>query len=159
MRECYACGNNKTRLYRGKYERWNLNKPTDLVLCDRCFDTIINKEKYLARKRQKQTRYRMRYPERIKQQNKDWRENNILKCKENSKKRITFLGKYLGLDFNPRKGKCQICGIQDITNMHHAEGYDINNPLYGTIELCHRCHALQHIQIHDSVGRFVRKRG
>ena len=50
-RICYACGSDKTVQYRQpygnrEYELWYKNKPTKLVLCNRCYNYYIKAPKY-----------------------------------------------------------------------------------------------------------------
>jgi hypothetical protein len=68
---------------------------------------------------------------------------------------ITFLGKQVYLDENPRVGVCNRCGyvvgelhpvtgkVYKTTHMHH-EAYDASNVLKHALELCPKCHNLAH---------------
>jgi hypothetical protein len=37
----YACDSTTTRIVSGKHPNWFLNRPTDLVLCDNCYRSIV----------------------------------------------------------------------------------------------------------------------
>lgn len=53
---------------------------------------------------------------------------------------VSFKGKTITLDFEPRKGICSNCGKKDAhTHLHHTK-YDENDPLANTVELCASCH-------------------
>lgn len=108
---CFLCSSRTTLLKYGKYERWyNYN---DNKICHYCFlETKGN-----------------RNPNRKKRN--DIHNKNRLKFKN-----IRFL-----LDWNPRTDICSRCNkFHNKTAMHHALGYYIIFPWYGTIELCPSCH-------------------
>ena len=57
---------------------------------------------------------------------------------------VSFKGKTIPLDFEPRTGYCSDCGNYDEhTHLHHLK-YDEKNPLDNTIELCGVCHGMRH---------------
>ena len=56
---------------------------------------------------------------------------------------LSFKGKWVELEFNPRLGKCSKCGFNGRTHLHHKQ-YDESNPLKNTIELCASCHRAEH---------------
>ncbi len=57
---------------------------------------------------------------------------------------VSFKGKTIQLDFEPRDGKCSKCGkIDEHTHLHHTQ-YDETDPLKHTIELCQTCHGFEH---------------
>lgn len=87
-----------------------------------------------------QKKYRQVNPERTKTARK------IQYDKHEKGRNMTFRGKTVSLDNNPRKGICSKCGHVGKTDMHHDQ-YDINNPLAYTRELCRRCHT-------ETDGRF-----
>lgn len=63
---------------------------------------------------------------------------------------VSFKGKTIQLDFEPREGKCSDCGIIDEhTHLHH-EKYDESNPLAHTIEVCYKCHRFRHRSKNES---------
>ena len=79
---------------------------------------------------------------------KNWHKNNPNYQPEYMKsyhvRMITFRGKQVLLDENPRKGTCTKCGNTTmITHMHHKQ-YDNSNVLNHTVELCASCHAKEH---------------
>lgn len=69
----------------------------------------------------------------------------LQKRQEGSRKSwVSFKGKTIQLDFEPRKGICSNCGEKDEhTHLHHTN-YDEKNPLANTIELCASCHNKTH---------------
>jgi len=57
---------------------------------------------------------------------------------------VSFKGKTISLDFEPREGICSDCGKQDEhTHLYHTQ-YDETNPLKYTVELCADCHGKRH---------------
>lgn len=58
------------------------------------------------------------------------------------KKRITYKGKRIYLKELPRKNKCESCGKEGYTHIHH-EKYDDENPMNYTKELCPKCHTVE----------------
>ena len=54
-------------------------------------------------------------------------------------KALSFKGKLIHLKENPRKGICQSCGKQTVTDIHHIQYHD-DEPLKDTLELCPSCH-------------------
>jgi len=66
--------------------------------------------------------------------------------REYSKKRIVFQGKRIYLKENPRKGICEFCNINPVSDIHH-EKYDMNNPLKHTFRLCKPCHMKRNREI------------
>jgi hypothetical protein len=63
--------------------------------------------------------------------------------------RFGFKEKRIYADEPPRKGVCVLCGPTDTkTHMHHALGYFIILPWFGTIELCDICHGKEPKQYH-----------
>jgi hypothetical protein len=74
------------------------------------------------------------------------RREQLLKA---NRSRIEFFGRSIYLGWNPKKNICNKCkktvelGEIKYTNMHHLE-YCIIFPWFGTIELCRRCHNLEH---------------
>ena len=72
----------------------------------------------------------------------------------NNKRRIKFKDTIIRVDKNPRKGKCENCGLKigdsyinhkgqivilKHTQMHHEQYHD-DDPLKDTMELCVKCH-------------------
>lgn len=56
---------------------------------------------------------------------------------------VTFKGKRIELDFEPRKGICSKCHkIDNRTHLHHTQ-YDESDPLRYTVELCASCHGAE----------------
>lgn len=73
------------------------------------------------------------------------KKSNFEKRQSRSKKSwVSFKGKTIQLDFEPRKGICSDCGKIDChTHLHH-EKYDEDNPLAFTVEVCQKCHSNRH---------------
>ena len=71
--------------------------------------------------------------------------SNFQKRKKGTMKSwVSFKGKTIQLDFEPREGKCSQCDkIDEHTHLHHTQ-YDDTDPLKYTVELCHTCHMAQH---------------
>jgi len=71
--------------------------------------------------------------------------SDFQKRKNGSRKSwVSYKGKTIQLDFEPRKGICSNCGVNDEhTHLHHTK-YDDSNPLKHTVELCKKCHMAQH---------------
>lgn len=115
-RQCYCCG--KVGIPK---ERAYFNRPTDLILCNACYNRLFLREK----KRQ-----------------------NSIKIQSN-KKRINLCGNQLFIGFIPRIGVCNWCrriALVDCkrTSLHHDENrYDLKNPLRFTIEICNICHKIE----------------
>jgi hypothetical protein len=67
--------------------------------------------------------------------------SNFQKRKLGRKKSwVSFKGKTIQLDFEPRIGICSMCGKNDErTSLHHTQ-YDESDPLKYTIEICCGCH-------------------
>lgn len=68
---------------------------------------------------------------------------NKCRCKlyhpEYAVKALSFKDKTIHLKQNPRKGVCQRCGKQGVTDIHHTQ-YHEDDPLKDTVELCVSCH-------------------
>jgi hypothetical protein len=75
---------------------------------------------------------------------------------------LKFKGRSLLLKENPRKGRCELCGLDigdfytnhygefvqvKITVMHHFAEYHDDDPLKDTIELCASCHRKIHVRM------------
>jgi hypothetical protein len=54
---CYACDSTTTRIVSGKHPNWALNRPTDLVLCDNCYRSIVYYPTYRTIKKAYSRRY------------------------------------------------------------------------------------------------------
>jgi len=57
---------------------------------------------------------------------------------------VSYKGKTVTLNFEPRKGICSICEKEDEHTILHHEQYDDNDPLAHTIEVCVKCHGMEH---------------
>ena len=57
---------------------------------------------------------------------------------------VSYKGKTIPLDFEPRTGICLDCGKYGEHNQLHHEAYDDNDPLNHTVELCQSCHGFRH---------------
>lgn len=70
---------------------------------------------------------------------------NLQKRQNGSRKSwVTFKGKKIQLDFEPRKGFCFKCGVKDDhTHLHHT-AYLEKDPLSYIVELCSSCHKREH---------------
>lgn len=112
---CFLCGSRTTLLRDGKYERW-YNYQNNKI-CQDCFTKTKEKKKD---------------------------PNSKKRNDRHNKNRLLFKNIRVLLDWNPRTDICSHCGKYDNkTNMHHALGYYIIFPWYGTIELCYSCHAIE----------------
>ena len=61
-----------------------------------------------------------------------------------NKNKLAFKDRRILLSYNPRTDICSKCGkYNKKTQMHHAIGYYIIFPWYGTIELCPSCHVME----------------
>lgn len=133
--------------YRKKYRKNNLEKIKQQ-----------NKEYWINNKIERQQYNQEYYKEnkdRIINNSKEYYANNTEKKKEysreKSKEKITFKGKRVILNHNPRIGICSNCHKRVIdgeikqTQMHHTQ-YDESNPLAFTVELCPSCHQKIHKQ-------------
>lgn len=71
--------------------------------------------------------------------------SNLKKRQRGTKKSwVSYKGKTIPLNFEPRKGICSNCKKNDEhTHLHHTQ-YDDSDPLKYTIELCHNCHMSEH---------------
>lgn len=71
--------------------------------------------------------------------------SNFQKRKKGTRKSwVSYKGKTIQLDFEPRRGICSSCNKEDEhTHLHHIK-YDDRDPLANTIELCQSCHAFEH---------------
>lgn len=126
-RICYCCGSDRTYIDKTGRHHWRLNPPTDLVLCKKCYNRLID-DPY-------------------------WNSINAPKYNKINAvgiypRRITFKGKRILMKEKPRKDKCSWCGaIKGIdcirTSMHHLI-YHEDDPLKDTVELCNRCHTTEH---------------
>ena len=127
-RICFACGTDKSFNGCG-YTTWAPNTPTNLFLCKKCADHLIN------------------IPNRDPEFKK--RENAIY-----NKFKIRFLGKRIFLGWNPHKYQCEVCkrNVGDdyitsrgkpaklkVTQMHHYF-YISCMPWACMIEQCTPCH-------------------
>lgn len=72
-------------------------------------------------------------------------------------RKLRFRQRRVTLTFRPRTGECSQCHrTPRKTDMHHAKGYYIIFPWFGTVELCVRCHRRNHRgQKRDRKARFV----
>jgi len=53
---------------------------------------------------------------------------------------VSYKGKTIILDFEPRIGICSKCGKNDERTALHHMSYDDEDPLKNTIEVCVGCH-------------------
>lgn len=98
--------------------------------------------------------YNIKNKDKLREYRKQYKIKNLdrirINNREINKRRIIFKGKRLRLKNTPRKGICSKCGRSIAkgelkrTNLHHTK-YDPNNPLNHTIELCPRCHRIEHL--------------
>jgi len=72
---------------------------------------------------------------------------NLQKRQEGLRKSwVSYKGKTITLDVEPRKGYCSDCKTKDAhTHLHHEEYHD-DDPLKDTVELCIKCHSKRHIK-------------
>ena len=57
---------------------------------------------------------------------------------------VSYKGKTIKLDFEPRNAICSICNkVDEHTHLHHTQ-YDDSDPLAHTIEVCASCHRNLH---------------
>lgn len=116
IRRCYCC--NKVGI---AAERCYYNYPTDLLLCNLCYNRLFLND------------YK----------------NHYRKTKQLNKFRINLCGNQIWLGFDPRIGVCTWCrkiALIDCkrTALHHdMNQYDLRNPLRFTIELCGSCHRIE----------------
>lgn len=94
--------------------------------------------------------WRINNKEKVKSYNKWYNETHQDKLKAlahtRNTQRITFKGKQVDLDYNPRSGVCNKCRKTGYTHLHH-EKYDELDPLKHTIELCVGCHNKERIGV------------
>ena len=100
---------------------------------------------YQARKKASDKRWRLSHLEYKRKKDMEYHWKNREKHLQMFRNRVTFLGKQLQLDSNPRRGVCSQCGFVGRTDLHHIK-YDPTNPLANTIELCKPCHRKGHIR-------------
>lgn len=121
-------------------------------------------EKYRKKNNQMSRDWKQNNPEYIKISSKEYNEKNSeiiaekkkLRYEENRdwqltyrRKRITYKGKRIHLDYEIRTGICVICkrtvkdGQIKQTNMHHIF-YNDEHPDWGLIEVCPSCHRKIH---------------
>jgi hypothetical protein len=67
----------------------------------------------------------------------------------NNKRKLNYRGKRIAIGDNIRIGVCNLCRAVspfdcDRTVRHHTNGYDDFNKLKDTIEICPRCHRMEH---------------
>ena len=103
-----------------------------------------NNPDYLARKKEKDKRWRLSHLEYKRQKDMEYHWKNREKHLQAFKKKVHFLGKNISLGFNPRRGVCSICAFIGRTDLHHIK-YEPSDPLAYTIELCRPCHAKMRI--------------
>lgn len=131
-RICYGCGSDNTYVDKYNKKHWKLNRPTNLVLCSRCYHRyFINPIRNPIIRPLYKSRYKGHW--------------------------LHYKDKIITLKSNPRKGICDKCGLKigdfyidkngkerivKRTHIHHLE-YDDTNVLANTIELCHSCHTKQ----------------
>ena len=149
LKICVDCGSSTTYKDPQGKERWEYRNHDRLKpLCKRC----TAKE------------YAKNNPEQVKRNHDEWATKNrprlrILNkrsrdkhkdvTKKANERRLTYKGKQVMLDKNPRIGICSECyrsvhtGEIKRTNMHHIE-YDDSDVLAHTIELCAACHRKKH---------------
>lgn len=121
-RLCLNCGSTTTYVDKRGWTHWRHYK--DGFLCHRCESRLIWNPIL----------------------NKKW--NKITNAKWhpiNDPKRIRFKDKRIILKENPRTGICSLCRSQGLTHIHHIK-YHEDDPLRDTIELCNRCHKIEHIK-------------
>lgn len=119
-RQCYGCGATQTYVDKktGKV-LWYLNGDTGLVLCNRCYASVLLNPKWQP----------ITGPSRV---------------KFGSKRLRLLTHPRVGVCNECRAVINEIDGQRGVlckqTQMHH-EWYDDSDPLAGTMELCARCHA------------------
>ena len=179
MKSCYCCGGS---CYRDKagYDQWITNKPTDFILCGKCYgwishleihDKIVKKniEKYATRQCYScgkvgipPMRCYLNQPTDLILCNYCYN-NLFLQKKKNiqrrkhgyNDRRFIICGKTIILSKDPRIGVCNWCrAVINIdckkTNLHHDQNqYDINDPLKHTIELCVSCHRKETLRLRN----------
>ena len=147
LRKCQYCGleaHNEadlekfTKAERYKYGRRNI--------CKSCFALIL--------------RVGGKYHEGHASSCSNWLGENKQRHNETMLKRITFKGKRVYLQENPRIGVCTDCGAlisekQSRQAPMHHEHYDEKNPDEGTIERCDSCHT----RFHDAQRREAIEQG
>ena len=135
LRECQECGLNANNEFDldlfvkksdAKYGRRNL--------CKSCRNSLHRNDgkKWTQNQVDKVKEWHDKHPERVKEIKK-----------RSHEKRISFKGKRITLDAPPRTGKCNQCGFEGQTVIHH-EKYDPSDPMAHTVEMCISCHSKIH---------------
>jgi len=148
LRKCLECG----------LEAWT---EEDLEKFRKNKRSLYGRMNYCRECFNKQRRKGGKLYDNVKKQNSKWQENNRDKTKNYHRKyelkhiekrrtnQISFKGKQIRLNKNPRTNICSICKkrypeeLKRQTSMHHYK-YDSKNIIANTIELCVSCHAKIH---------------
>ena len=91
VRVCYGCDSEETSLAGNGYPNWYLNRPTNLVLCQSCYDKHIRFDRYR------------------------------LHSKDKNPRMIRFRGPQIVVDRIARNGICVNCGREGYTHIHHKQ--------------------------------------
>ena len=110
-----------------------------------------NNPDYLARKKEKDKRWRLSHLEYKRRKDREYFQNNRERIYQQFRKRILFQGRVIAVGRNPRSGICSIWCRIGRTDIHHTK-YDPNNVLAHTMELCDGCHNKQRVGTHYNKG-------
>lgn len=127
MHTCFSCGSTKTYVDRHGWTSWHKQEFLNsyLYFCQKCYTKYFHNPKW----------------------GPIW---NPIINKKHGRMRLTFRGKEIKLNRNPKTGYCSMCSnnIHDKscmrTSLHHF-AYHVDDPLKDTIELCNKCHRTIHL--------------
>lgn len=127
----------KARIRANEYYKKNRQKVIESV--KERYQRNKDNPEFMARRRQICRESDLRYIDSVRAKGREYYYQNREKFSERHRNGLLFLGKWIPLDFNPRRGICSQCGRVGFTAIHHIM-YDLTNPLAYTIELCVKCH-------------------
>lgn len=98
-------------------------------------------------------KFRIKHREVIKAKRAIWYANNKEQEDARLARRMKWKGKYIFLDKKPLTKICSVCkksvdkGEIPYTSYHHTQ-YDAEHPERHTVEICPKCHKLEHLKTH-----------